>query len=171
MPNIRALIIPQRHCFLSKKSQKKTRKAKKKRKFKHIIKVERSEISILFRKGYSLRDIAKTLKRNVSSISREIKYNTTNEGYSPAKANHKAYVKRKYSKYQGMKVVENLSLRTYIEEYIREDWSPEEISGRIQNKDRHIKYISPKGIYKFIYSVRGLVEFILIDTFLDIGER
>ena len=131
------------------------KKRKKKRKFKHIIKVERSEISILFRKGYSLRDIAKTLKRNVSSISREIKYNTTNEGYSPAKANHKAYVKRKYSKYQGMKVVENLSLRTYIEEYIREDWSPEEISGRIKNKDRHIKYISPKGIYKFIYSVYG----------------
>ena len=110
----------------------------KKRKFKHITKVERSEISILFRKGYSLRDIAKTLKRNVSSISREIKYNTTNEGYSPAKANHKAYVKRKYSKYQGMKVVENLSLRTYIEEYIREDWSPEEISGRIKNHDKHI---------------------------------
>ena len=127
----------------------------KRRRFKHIIKVERSEISILFRKGYSLRDIAKTLKRNVSSVSREITYNATNEGYSPAKANHKAYVKRKYSKYQGMKVVENLSLKTYIEESIKEDWSPEEISGRIKNKDKHIKYISPKGIYKFLYSVYG----------------
>lgn len=127
----------------------------KKRKFKHITKVERSEISILFRKGYSLRDIAKTLKRNVSSVSREIACNATGKGYSPAKANHKAYVKRKYSKYQGMKVVENPGLRTYIEDAIKEDWSPEEVSGRIKNKDRHIKYISPKGIYKFIYSVYG----------------
>ena len=33
--------------------------------------------------------------------------NKTNGVYEPKKAAHKAYVRRKYAKYQGMKIVEN----------------------------------------------------------------
>ena len=76
-------------------------------KYNHFTRSERNELSILLKKGYSYRDIAKAIKKNPSSISREVKENSVNGEYDPAKADHKAYVKRHYSKYQGMKVVEN----------------------------------------------------------------
>lgn len=131
------------------------RRMKKTKKYGHIKKAERSEIAILLKKGYSYGNIAGALNRDKSAVSREIKRNSTNGIYDPAKAQHKAYVQRKYSKYQGMKVVGNKELRNYVEEKLAEDWSPEEISGRIKEKDKHIKYISTKGIYKFVYSVYG----------------
>ncbi|MDP2820757.1 MAG: IS30 family transposase [bacterium] len=127
----------------------------KNKKYSHIKKAERLEIAILLDKGYSYRNIAKSQKRSVSSVSEEISNNSVNGKYDPQKADHKAYVKRKYSKYQGMKVVSDLRLWNYIEDKIKEDWSPEEISGRIENINTQIKPISAKGIYKFIYSVYG----------------
>jgi len=127
----------------------------KREKYTHIKKAERLEIAILLDKGYSYRSIADVLKRSVSSISEEINIGKTNGVYDPHKADHKAYVKRKYSKYQGMKVVEDKDLRNYIEEKIKQDWSPEAISGRIEQIEKHLKRISTKGIYKFIYSVYG----------------
>jgi transposase, IS30 family len=81
--------------------------------------------------------------------------NSVNGDYDPLKADHKAYVKRKYSKYQGMKVAGDRALRNYVEEKIKESWSPEQISGRIKNHDKHLKYVGSKGIYKFIYSCCG----------------
>lgn len=127
----------------------------KQRKYARIKKTERLEIAILLEKGYSQREIARVLDRSVSSISDEINKNGANGIYDPHKAHHKARVKRKYSKYQGMKIVENQNLWNYIEEKIKQDWSPEIIAGRIKETDKHIKTISPKGIYKFIYSVYG----------------
>ena len=113
------------------------------------------EISVLKKKGYSIRDIAGSLHRSPSTISDELKRNRTRGNYDPDKAQHKAYVKRKYSKYQGMKVVSDTALRNYVEAKLRDDWSPEEISGRIEKCDRYITRISPKSIYKFVSSGYG----------------
>lgn len=125
-------------------------------KYTHIKKMERLEIAVLLGKGYSYRSIAKALGRSASSVSEEINNNSVKGIYDARKANHKAYVKRKYSKYQGMKVVRDLDLWNYVVKNLREDWSPELISGRIRKKiDAHLKYISPKGVYKFAYSVYG----------------
>ena len=129
----------------------------KKKNYEHIKKAERSEIAILLKRGYKLREIARTLKRSPGTLSEEIKNNSVRGIYDPHKANHKAYVKRKYSKYQGMKVASNSQLRDYVEEKIKEDWSPETISGRIKKIDQRLKYISPKGIYKFVYSPYGRI--------------
>ena len=126
-----------------------------KKSYAHITKTERQEIAILLEKGYSQRDVAKTLKRNVSSVSREIANNSVNGEYDPAKANHKSYVARKYSKYQGMKIESRPDLRTYVETHLKEDWSPEEVSGRIKEIDHHLTSISTKGIYKYVASVYG----------------
>jgi IS30 family transposase len=113
------------------------------------------EIALLRNKKYSLRNIAKMLGRSPNTISQEVKLKSVNRQYDPIKADHKAYVKRKYSKYQGMKVIEDNQLRIYIEEKIKQDWSPEEVAGRLKEVDRHIKYVSRGAIYKFVYSVYG----------------
>lgn len=128
---------------------------KEKRKYAHIKKAERSEIAILLKKKYSYGEIAGALGKDKSTICREIKRNSTKGVYDPEKANAKARVKRMYSKYQGMKVVENDELRNYVESKLQEDWSPEEIAGRIKAADKHILYASRGAIYKFIYSVYG----------------
>lgn len=110
------------------------------------------ELSILLQKGYSRREIAKAMGRSHSTIVREIKKNSVKRKYDPLKANHKAYVKRKYSKYQGMKVRENREIEQYVKENLKE-WSPESISGRLFLE----KGISIKAdtIYKYLYSSYG----------------
>lgn len=121
----------------------------------HIKKAERLEIAILLHKGYSQRAIAKVLGRNHSSIVREIQSNSVNGTYDPSKAQHKAYVKRKYSKYQGMKVRERPRLCHYIKTRLRKGWTPEQIAGRLKHIDRHLPYASAKAIYKYLYSMYG----------------
>lgn len=64
------------------------------------------ELSILRKKGYSLRNIGEVLGVSAASVSRELRRNSnTHSGeYEPSFADHKAYAKRKYSKYEGMKI-------------------------------------------------------------------
>jgi len=128
---------------------------KKRNRYTHIAKTERLEIAVLKKKGYGLREIARVLKRSPGTLSEEIKRNSAKGNYDPAKAHHKACVKRKCSKYQGMKITDNPSLREYVETGLKEDWSPEEISGRLREADRHLSYASFRVIYKFVYSVYG----------------
>ena len=122
--------------------------------YTHFSKTERLELSILLKKGYSLRAIAGELRKNPSSVSREIKDNSVNGEYDPHKADHKAYVKRKYSKYQGMKVNENRLLEEYIRRGLQQYWTPEEIAGRLELEHGR-SVISFTSIYKWLYSAYG----------------
>ena len=117
-------------------------------KYKHFTKSNRNELSILLKKGYSMRDISRVLLKNPSSISREVSNNSVKGVYCPDKAQHKAYVKRKYSKYQGMKILENSSLEKYIQDKLVLGWTPEEISGRLNLENNNQSQISFKSIYK-----------------------
>lgn len=122
--------------------------------YKHFTQDARDEISILLKKGYSHRDIAKAIGKNHSSVSREIKENSTNGIYDPRKAQVKARVKRLYSKYQGMKIKNTAGLEEYISEKMKKYWTPEQIAGRLkQNCGETV--ISTKSIYEYLYSVYG----------------
>jgi len=127
----------------------------KKEKYKHITKQERQDISYHLRKGCGINKISNKLGRSSSTISEEIRNNSVNGKYYWEKAHHKAYVKRKYSKYQGMKVVEHEDLLKYVEENIKKGWSPKVIAGRIKYWDRHITYGSKNAVYSFVHSVYG----------------
>lgn len=127
------------------------------RKHTQIQKEERLEIAILLEKGYTYRAIARVLKRSPNTISYEVSENSVRGIYDPHKAHHKAYVRRKYSKYEAMKVVEDKELRRYVEAKIQSDWSPEQIAGRIRYVDTHIPSVSYGVIYKYVRSVYGRV--------------
>lgn len=119
-------------------------------KYKHFDRTDRDELSILLKKGYSLRNIADVLGRNPSSVSREVKRNSNVYGvYNPRQAQQKSYVKRKYSKYQGMKIRANPFLESYIHEKMKLGWSPERITGRLKWKTGY--QISYKAVYKYIH--------------------
>lgn len=123
--------------------------------YKHIDKCTRMELAILRKKGYSIRAIARELGINPSSLSRELRRNSSRDKrYNPRKAHHKAYVRRKYSKYEGMKICKDSWLENYVKEKLCAGWTPEEISGRLK-ADYRTSVISFKSIYKWLYSVRG----------------
>lgn len=123
--------------------------------YTHFSKTERLELAVLLKKGYSLREIGSVLKKSPSSVSREVRLNSVNGEYDPQKAQHKAYVKRKYSKYQGMKIRQNSGLEQYVREKLRLSWSPEQIAGRWRRDTGQTLHHS--AIYKYLYSMHGQI--------------
>lgn len=123
--------------------------------FKHFDLKEREKIEKFLRKRKSLRWIAWMLDRNVSSLSYEVKQNSVKGRYDAKKAEHKAYVKRQESKRDCLKVAMDSGLQKFVIENIKDDQSPEGISGRLKYVEKGIKYASGKAIYKFIASPHG----------------
>ena len=72
--------------------------------------------------------IARELGVAKSTIYREVKRNTGQRGYRPKQAHEKA-LKRREGKSQA-----RVSAETWVvvDEKLREDWSPEQISGRLR---------------------------------------
>lgn len=129
--------------------------------YQHFTKDQRNEISILRKKGYSLRDIGDAIGKDHSSVSREISQNSVRGIYDPEKAHQKYKKKRRCSKYQGMKIRSHPELEKYIEVHLKNDhWTPDEISGR-WNSENHLDKngkqitISAPIIYKYLYSSYG----------------
>ena len=118
--------------------------------YSHFSKNERNELSVLLKKGYSLRNIAFVLEKNPSSVSREVKNNSVKGIYDPKKANHKAYKKRRYAKYQSMKIRDNPKLEEYIKEKMVKGWTPEEIVERLKTENSDKAVISFKLIYNWL---------------------
>ena len=118
-------------------------------KYKHLTIEERETIQEMIWQKSSIRSIAKTLHRNPSSISREIKKNFTPYGkrYLPRHAHNKALKQRKS---RGRKErLKNQTIRDYVVTHLKEKWSPEQISGRLQTDLK--QKISHEAIYQFIY--------------------
>lgn len=123
--------------------------------YEHVSESERRRIERLLESGKSLRTIAQRLGRGLGTISEEINRNKVNGVYAARKAQHKAYVRRWRSKQDCLKVVMDAPLKKYVEEKIKEEWSPELISGRLKKQQKELPYASTKAVYKFVYSVHG----------------
>lgn len=116
---------------------------------------ERDRIEALLDAKIKQKEIAKILGRDKSTISREIKRRRRKNGVYDARcAQHKAYVKRKYAKYQGKKINENSDLQNFIIEGLWQCWNPDEISGRMKEEQKPF-YASKTAIYEWLYSVWG----------------
>lgn len=123
--------------------------------FTHISSNERRSIQRFVEKEKGVRYIADKLNRSPGTISGELKKYSVNGRYDARKAELKAQIKRKNSKLQCLKVAMDPSLKEYVIRNMKDEQSPEGISGRIKEKDKHVQYASPKAIYKFVYSPHG----------------
>lgn len=125
-------------------------------KYKQLNKIDRSEIEILLDKGYSLRNIANAINKHHTTISREVRRNKLKKKnhYDSSSAEHKSYVRRKYSKYQGKKIDNNLELQEYIIQGLKDSWSPDDISGRMVLEQKPF-YASKNSIYRWLNTSRG----------------
>lgn len=92
----------------------------------------------------------------MSTISDEINRNKTKNGEYVARiAKHKAYVRRKYAKFQGMKIVGDSELRDFVEKGLGEGRSPNSLSKRITKREKHLIPVSADSIERFLKSVHG----------------
>jgi IS30 family transposase len=113
--------------------------------YTHLTQEERYQIYAYKKTGKSTPEIGLELGRNKSSIYRELKRNTGGRGYRPKQANGMALVRLSNTK-KTIKMVDEVV--TKIEEKIRLDWSPEQVSGRLL-KEEGIS-ISHETIYQHI---------------------
>ena len=126
------------------------------RKAPKITDAERSEIEILHDKGYSARAIAKVLGRSPNTVAVELQQNSYRDGrYVATYAKHKAYVRRKYAKFQGKKIQDNDELRWFIVRKLTEHWNPDEIAGHLKVRPHYGFYASKTAIYEWLRSAQG----------------
>ena len=107
----------------------------------------------------SIRDIARALGRNSSSLSREIKRNkpTERHRYTPRLAHERAL---RYRKLRGRKKrLKNELLRTYTISQLKLGWSPEQIAATAYEATGMT--ISHEAIYQYVYSRVNLYDVIL----------
>lgn len=108
-------------------------------------------------KQISLRDIAKFIGRDVSVISREIKRNKPQFSPYNAELAQKA-ADRKAKLTNKRKLDKSEILKSYVEKQLREDWSPDQIAGRIKEhappelKNACVKTVCAETIYQHIYN-------------------
>lgn len=93
--------------------------------------------------------------RAPSAVWNEVHRNRVYGTYISQKADHKAYVRRTYAKYQGMKIVRHPRLREEVETRLFDDQSPELVAGHISTHKKHLPSISKNAIYRYIGSVYG----------------
>jgi IS30 family transposase len=116
-------------------------------KYNQLSETERHSIANLQTTGHSVRQIAATLGRTPSTISREIKRNSTGEGYKPAWAGGLTQARR----WTGGKLERDEQLFNKVFEGLAKRWSPEQISGKLR-RDGGPLQVSYETIYRFIYA-------------------
>lgn len=116
--------------------------------FTRITKFERHLIAYYRQKEHlNIRQIAKELNRSPSTISREIRRNMSSLGTYCARTAHERYNGRKLRCHK--KPTYNAKDWAKISSYVKEDWSPEQVSLIFESKK--ILNISFQTIYKFIW--------------------
>lgn len=119
--------------------------------YDHLTILEREEIAKCRAQGYSIRGIARKLKRSPSTISREINRNAFEpEQYSPIIAQRLYFLKRKNCGRK--KILSDSYLKHTIKRlFLEEQWSPEEIAFRLKREEYPIS-ISYTTIYRAIHA-------------------
>ena len=108
-------------------------------------------------KRLSLRDIARLVSRNVSIISREIKRNKPQSiSYNAELAQRAAERKARITNTKKLEKCQ--PIKKYVREKLIEDWSPEQIAGRLKTnpppelRRTSIKTVCAETIYQHIYN-------------------
>lgn len=135
----------------------------------HIKRDDRVCIALLLQKGFSHTEIARELNFHRTTITREIKRNSTNSGtYYVKQAHKKAVERRKDSKNEYRLIDTNKVLKKEIVKYFKKDWSPEQIDGRLNlasfmtiyrfvNRNPELKkYLRRQGKKRRVYGTKGM---------------
>src|SRR3990170_3300219 len=129
--------------------------------YKHLTMTERDKITELLYERKTVSEIAKAIGCHKSTISRELKRNSSPEYklYLSYRAQQRADQRR--TKASGRQRLKNDSTRKYVQDNLMTGWSPEIIAGRIK-KDHPGLSISHEAVYQYIYHPQTLSRHELI---------
>lgn len=116
------------------------------RAYHHLTEGERNQVYALKKAGLTQSSIADQIGVNKSTICRELKRNRGLRGYRPKQAHRLACARQS----QILRTRISDAIWTGVEKMIREDWSPEQITGHL--KDIGEPSVSPEWIYQHIYA-------------------
>lgn len=126
--------------------------------YSHFTPDNRNELSGMLMVKAKQKDIALALKKDRTTIWRELKRNKTNNkrSYDARIAKNNTTERRINANKRFRKLDNNKWLRDYIVKKIKLKWSPEQISGRlkIDYLDDRDKRIGKDSIYKYIHNER-----------------
>ena len=122
--------------------------------YRPLTQADRDRMEALFDAREKQKEIAKILKVDPATISRELKRKRKNGRYDAATAQMKANIQRSQSKHRGMKIEGHPELKHYIVIGLRKKRSPDEIAGRMR-RDHEPFFASKNAIYRWLYTVYG----------------
>ena len=118
-------------------------------KYKQLTREQRLKIHAYKKTGMSQVKIALLVEVSQSSISRELKRNTGARGYRANQADAKAKQRKKNTIRAYVMIPSTVA---EITEKIKENWSPEQISGWLKKSPEIPISVSHETIYKFIWA-------------------
>lgn len=123
-------------------------------KYNRLTSEKRAILGTLISKGYSQAEIARDLGVHKSSISRELKRNTSKRGYKPKKADKKARYRAAFKVAQKRKLTEEMW--RYAMEMLAKGWSFAMISGRAKRDG--LPMVCSETLYREYYSRQKLIR-------------
>lgn len=111
---------------------------------------ERDHIAIYRAQRLSISEIARRLKRDKGTISRELRRNKAPlyNAYGACRADKEARARKQEAGQRPR--LKNAMIRSYVKRHLRLGWTPEQIAGRLHRRHRELS-ICVESIYRFIY--------------------
>jgi transposase, IS30 family len=122
---------------------------------------EREEISRLLALNCSLREIARRLDRQPSTVSREVRRSKSPREYRAVSAHKKATRNQSSRRLNKRKLLENRRLWSIVRSKLKMQWSPQQIAAFLKKRYKSsLMQISAETIYDYIYVFlrRGIRE-------------
>jgi transposase, IS30 family len=114
--------------------------------YTQLTREQRYQIYALMKAGHNQSQIAVVVGCHKSTISRELRRNRGQKGYRPYQADELAF-DRQCDAYRS-----RIAWQTWqqVEQLLRQDWSPEQIAGRLKLEQQHS--VSHECIYLYVYA-------------------
>lgn len=119
--------------------------------YRHLSADERDRLALLRSRGWTVRAIARLLRRPPSTISRELRRNAA-PVYHGCYLAHRAHTRARQRARQAVchGRLRDRWVRTYVTRQLRRGWSPELIAGRLRRL-RPAQAVSHETIYRWVY--------------------
>jgi IS30 family transposase len=113
----------------------------------HLTLEERDRIAQLWHQGADQKEIARALGRCPSTISRELRRNSTDDGYYAGQAEREAQRRRRERPL--VRKMDDPEINEVVRLGLAQEWAPEQIAGRMQQQDSQ-RHVSSQTIYTWI---------------------
>jgi IS30 family transposase len=115
--------------------------------YKQLTLKERYHISALLKTGLRQKEIAEQIGVSPSTISRELRRNGEGKEYNPERAQTETFLRHRSKRKH---TVWTPSIERYVRAKLKQEWSPEQISGRMRRERED--GISHETIYRYVYT-------------------